>query len=331
MYKIEPFTIKTTQLFQSNKKLENQKPLLSVLIITYNQENFIEECLNGVLMQICDFKVEIIIANDCSKDNTDEIISRILKEWGDNKIIKYLNREQNWGAMSNFIDAYNNCSGKYIALCEGDDYWTDPLKLQKQVDFLEKNDDCSACFHQVDCLIENEFNEDIVIENRYQKILDKNNIRAIDLLEQGNFIHTCSIVFRNKLIKMPFEASYSSVGDYILFILLGQKGRLKRIGEKMSVYRRGVGIYSTLSIFEMEKKILIYNICILSFINDEDEREVLLKKTLSLLEEITRNLNPINIGFTNNTTFINLLEILIVKFKKKLRRIFNSVFKIIKY
>ena len=132
MYKIEPFTIKTTPLFQSNKKLENQKPLLSVLIITYNHENFIKECLDGILMQICDFKVEVIVANDCSPDNTNEIINEILNESNENPFIKYLNRDHNWGAMQNLIDAYENCNGKYIAFCEGDDYWAYP----KCADFL---------------------------------------------------------------------------------------------------------------------------------------------------------------------------------------------------
>ncbi|KAB1155820.1 glycosyltransferase family 2 protein [Flavobacterium luteum] len=225
MYKIEPFTIKTTPLFQSNKKLENHKPLLSVLIITYNHENFIKGCLDGILMQICDFKVEVIVANDCSPDNTNEIINEILNESNENPFIKYLNREHNWGAMQNFIDAYKNCNGKYIAFCEGDDYWTDENKLQKQVDFLEKNTDFNLVGHYVKSSKGDDlgkFTKDIFeFKDIYQK-----NLR----------IPTASIVSRNNF-EIPNWFSNVYGGDRAIIFLNAQKGKLKVLPFFGSFYR----------------------------------------------------------------------------------------------
>ncbi|MDO9260985.1 MAG: glycosyltransferase, partial [Flavobacteriaceae bacterium] len=111
------------------------KPTVSVCMITYNHENYIQQAIEGVLMQTCNFEVELIIANDCATDKTDEVIQEIIKNHPNSSWIKYTNHSQNKGMMPNFIWAMQQCKGKYIALCEGDDYWTDPLKLQKQVEF----------------------------------------------------------------------------------------------------------------------------------------------------------------------------------------------------
>ena len=118
-----------------------KQPKVSVCMITYGHEKFIEEAINGVLMQECDFVVELIIANDCSPDKTDAVIQNILCNHPRASWIKYIKHDKNLGMMPNFIFAMQECKGKYIALCEGDDYWTDPSKLQKQVDFLEANSD----------------------------------------------------------------------------------------------------------------------------------------------------------------------------------------------
>lgn len=225
MHKIEPLTINLTPLFQSNKKLENQKPLLSVLIITYNHEKFIKECFDGILMQICDFKVEVIVANDCSPDNTNEVINEILNESRDNSFIKYLNREKNLGAMQNFIDAYKNCSGKYIAFCEGDDYWTDENKLQKQVDFLERNTDFNLVGHYVKSSKGDDlgkFSKDIFeFKDIYQK-----NLR----------IPTASIVSKNNF-EIPNWFSNVYGGDRAIIFLNAQKGKLKILPFFGSFYR----------------------------------------------------------------------------------------------
>jgi glycosyltransferase involved in cell wall biosynthesis len=114
-------------------------------MVTFNHERYIAKAIEGVLMQECTFDIELIIADDCSPDRTDVIVHKYVKKQTREKSIHYTKHEQNKGAISNFMWALRKCKGKYIALCEGDDYWTDPLKLQKQVDFLEGNPDYSMC------------------------------------------------------------------------------------------------------------------------------------------------------------------------------------------
>ena len=109
------------------------KPLLSIASITYNHEQFIAQAIESWLMQKTSFEIEIIIGEDCSTDNTRAIIEKYRKLHPD--LIKLIISESNVGMMPNFIRTLAACRGKYIALCEGDDYWTDPYKLQKQVDF----------------------------------------------------------------------------------------------------------------------------------------------------------------------------------------------------
>ncbi|MET0945569.1 MAG: glycosyltransferase family 2 protein [Flavobacterium sp.] len=120
---------------------------VSVIMITYGHEDFIEQAINGILMQECDFEVELIIANDCSPDKTDEVIRKIIKNHPKSSWIKYTNHQSNLGMIPNFIWAIQQARGNYIAICEGDDYWTDSLKLQKQVDFLEANEEYVICGH----------------------------------------------------------------------------------------------------------------------------------------------------------------------------------------
>ena len=128
------------------------KPLLSVCLITYNHVKYIEQAIEGVMLQQVNFPWELIIADDCSTDGTREIVLRYQKKYPE--IIKLILQEKNTGPTQNFMDLITYPSSKYIAYFEGDDYWTDPLKLQKQVDFLEANEDYSICFHEAMVLYE---------------------------------------------------------------------------------------------------------------------------------------------------------------------------------
>jgi glycosyltransferase involved in cell wall biosynthesis len=112
---------------------------VSVVMITFNHENYIREAIEGVLMQETDFEMELIISNDCSTDATNIVIEDFLLNHPNAFKVKYFNQEKNLGMMPNFIFTLNQSKGNYIAICEGDDYWTDTYKLQKQVDFLEAN------------------------------------------------------------------------------------------------------------------------------------------------------------------------------------------------
>lgn len=268
------------------------KPTLNICMITYNHENYIREAIEGVLMQMCDFNIELIISNDYSIDSTDSVIQDILQNHPKASMIKYINHKRNLGMMPNFIQALEQCNGKYIALCEGDDYWTDPLKLQKQVDFLEGNPNYNICFHKVQLLKNGIIKDadDITIK-RYDAI-ENFPVQLSDLLEQGNFIHTPSVVFRNQIINIPFEFEFSPVGDYFLYIILANQGFIKRLDDTMAVYRDGVGIYSILDDLSYKKNMLIYQSCILSYLNDndKDQKGILLKRQIELINNHFNNI-----------------------------------------
>lgn len=120
--------------------------LVSVVTVTYNHEPFIARCIEGVLMQKVNFPIEFIIAEDCSTDGTRTICQMYAEKHPD--LIHLITSECNVGANANEFRALQEAKGKYIAYCEGDDFWTDQMKLQRQVDFLESHPDYSVCFHR---------------------------------------------------------------------------------------------------------------------------------------------------------------------------------------
>ncbi|WP_394775089.1 glycosyltransferase [Flavobacterium sp.] len=201
-------------------------------MITYNHESFIEETIESMMTQKTNFEYKLFIGEDFSKDNTREVCVR-LKEKYPNKIDLFLN-EKNLGANLNAKQIFKACfesGAKYIALCEGDDYWTDPLKLQKQVDFLEANPDYVICYHKVKVLQNGILKEDTIT----QEVAETTTIKD---LAKGNYIHTCSVVFKNNLFeKFPEYFHKSPVGDYFLHMLNARYGKIKFLDEYMGVYR----------------------------------------------------------------------------------------------
>lgn len=200
-------------------------------MITYGHEKFIEEAIKGVLMQECDFEVELIVANDCSTDNTNEIVERYIETHSRGHLIKYTLHLINKGILPNFIWTLQQCKGKYIALLDGDDYWSDPLKLQKQVDFLEANPDYNICFHNVQLFIqeENKFDKDNITR-------EVPEITNIEDLARGNYIHTPSVVLRNNFT-IPKWFSKSPIGDWILYMIAIKDKKVKKLDAIMAVYR----------------------------------------------------------------------------------------------
>jgi glycosyltransferase involved in cell wall biosynthesis len=203
--------------------VESKKLMVSVVMITYMHEAFIAEAINGVLMQRCDFDIELIIADDVSPDKTQEVVKSFQNHINYNWI-KYIRHTENKGMMRNFIWALEQTNGKYIAFCEGDDYWTDPYKLQRQVDFLETNDGYSSIFHNVEQRWE-------TIEQASLYLRDKTYQFGfqvkIDQLIGENIVPTCSLVFRK-------ESFYKSIniipwnqldyGDWPIVMILATNG-----------------------------------------------------------------------------------------------------------
>ena len=207
-------------------------PLLSVCLITYNHVNFIKQAIDGVLMQKVGFAWELIIADDFSTDGTREIVLEYKDKYPD--LIKLILQEKNVGAAQNFIDLITAPKSKYIAYFEGDDYWTDALKLQKQVDFLEANPDFAICFHNVAII-----NEDNPERNRLNNDDLTPEISTLDnLLEGNNYIATCSAVIKTNLIQnLPDWFTSLPFGDYALYLIAARHGKIKYINNVMSVYR----------------------------------------------------------------------------------------------
>jgi glycosyltransferase involved in cell wall biosynthesis len=218
--------------------MQNESNLiLSVVMITYAHEDFIEQAINGVLMQECKFDIELIIVNDCSPDNTDAVVEDIIKKHPKASWIRYIKHEKNIGMIPNFIFSLNESQGKYIALCEGDDYWTDPLKLQKQVDFLEMNPKFGLVHtnNKVFLQKENKF----ITESR---IVDDVENPFECLIFNCNPIVTLTVCFRKNIIieyfeSLDFQKQSYLLSDYPIWIWFSLKSKIKLINEVTGVYR----------------------------------------------------------------------------------------------
>lgn len=214
-------------------------PLVSICCATYNHKLYIAKAIEGFLFQITKFNFEIVIHDDASTDGTSNIIKEYAAKHKNIVAIMQPTNLMSKGINPTADHIFSKAKGKYIALCDGDDYWTDPYKLQKQVDLLEANPEYVACFHDVKIL---ETNGDIV--NDYITTVPNNYETILNLAEYGNYIHTPSILFRNILNVFPKEFHDSPVGDYFLYMLLAEHGKYFYFNEPMAVYRNGVGIWS---------------------------------------------------------------------------------------
>ena len=210
-------------------------PKVSACIISYRQEGFIKETLVGALAQKLNCSYEVVVGDDFSPDNTPGIISSFAQT---HSRIKVLESDQNLGMHGNWARTIEACNGKYIAICEGDDVWIDPQKLQKQINLLEKNPAASACFSNAN-IIDNDGN---VGEYLY---VDKpcSIIEASDFFELNfNPIPTCTVVFRKAAFNgFPKEYYDSPFADWILHTLLIQTGPFIYLPDVTSSYRQHSG------------------------------------------------------------------------------------------
>ena len=217
---------------------------LSVWMITYNHENYLSQALDSVLMQQTTFPIEIIIGEDCSTDKTREI----LKEYEQNypEIIHAIYHDVNVGARRNAYEfTLNQCKGKYIACLEGDDYWTDPLKLQKQVDFLETNPEYSICGHRFDFYYQN-INQ--FVEDNNGDLFSK-DVKGIDVDTKQFFnrwmLQPLTVVFKREALDIDFIMKIKHLYDFTLFYSILKNGRGYLFNFNGGVYRRHDGGIST--------------------------------------------------------------------------------------
>lgn len=216
------------------------EPVLSVHIITYQHVNYIRDAIEGVLIQKTDFPLEIIIGDDESTDGTREICIEYAKKYP-NKIRLFMHkRENNISILGNpshiFQYAFNsyNLRGKYVAVCSGDDYWIDPLKLQKQVDFLNNNNEYSITGHDAKIV---DANKNLINESRLPDRFKKDASK--DELKKGYFILALSMCFRNIFYKIPKEFFNIINEDKFIISLLGAHGKYKYLSEiRRSIYTK---------------------------------------------------------------------------------------------
>lgn len=218
-----------------------ERPKVSVALITFNHSRFIAQALDGVLMQQVDFPYEIVVGDDSSTDGTTEIVLEYQRRHPER--IKVLRATENLGKYTgngrlNLLRSVAACRGEYLAILEGDDYWTDPRKLAVQVGFLDQNPECALCHHKVDYVRwpgDQKLREFPPI--RYRKLrLDP---RELALL---NCIQTCSVLIRRAWMPQFDEGLVGlRLADWPLFVMLSQRGWIGYLDRKMACYRMHSG------------------------------------------------------------------------------------------
>ncbi|WP_452225903.1 glycosyltransferase [Lacinutrix cladophorae] len=214
------------------------KALVSICMITYGHEKFIQQTIESVLMQQTSFDFEVIITNDCSPDATDTVVENLIKNHEKGNLITYYSHSKNKGMYANFMFVLDACKAKYIALCEGDDYWVDPLKLQKQVDFLEANPDYEVCFTNIK-IVDNlsQVTKEALFKPSLTDVFTINNL--------PNWAPTLTRVFKNR----DFSSLPSAPGlDSVMLLWQSRFGKIKLINEVTAAYRlHEGGVYSAKS------------------------------------------------------------------------------------
>ena len=227
-------------------------PLVAIQCIVYNHEPYLRDCLEGFVMQQTDFPFVAIVHDDASTDGSAAIIREYEEKYPD--MIKPIYETENQYSKGNgIVTRIMNASieatiAKYVAMCEGDDYWTDPLKLQKQVDFMESHPEYSLCFTNAKIRFNNF--EGVTINHIWDTYTIEDVIinNALNVSKRGDRIitcgHTSTILYRASCLPLPSWTTKCFVGDEPLFIALAQYGKAKFLNEITSVYRDGVGVSS---------------------------------------------------------------------------------------
>jgi glycosyltransferase involved in cell wall biosynthesis len=221
-----------------------QNLMVSVCCSAYNQKLFIAQTVESFLMQKTNFQFDIVIGDDCSTDGTSEILKSFEEKYPDK--IKVMTPEKNVGPHLNMINAVNVCKGKYIALCDGDDYWTDPYKLQKQVDFLEQNPEYIICCHYTR-VVDIDGNELYVDPKPVPLVHTYNDLLVGKQVETK----TASVVYHNipevsELFEKPwYFTCYAADKMLKIFATYNTGRKIYVMPEVMSCYRNHVdGIWS---------------------------------------------------------------------------------------
>jgi len=212
-------------------KIENNMPLVSVAIITYNQKGYLKECLNSILKQ--DYNnIEIVVADDCSTDGTQDMLKEYDRKYPNKFVLKLSNKNQGITPNSNL--AHFACSGKYIAWMGGDDLML-PGKIKKQVEYMEKNQECTICYHNLD-VFQSETNKTLHYFNDKKKYEGD----VYTSIKYGTFNGACSTMIRaKKAPKNGFNKTIPVASDWLYWVeTLHSGGTINYIDEILGKYRR---------------------------------------------------------------------------------------------
>ncbi len=307
------------------------KPLVSICCITYNHEKYIRDAIEGFLIQKTDFPIEIIIHDDASTDNTANIIREYEKKYPE-KFLCIYQKENQWskGIRPSPTYVWPKARGKYIALCEGDDYWTDPYKLQKQVDILEAHPEYSMCFTARDVVDEK---NNILRTEKYE-----NKIYTTKDVVEGFIPATQTIVMKNykDLGAFLLKNSNHPSGDRLVAYYCSLLGDIYYLDEKTACYREsGEGVWSSFDYWQKREKRFerfreFYNILGIDEYNfsliDRGFYEFYslifyyLKNNISKIVNIRRTYK----FFLDKTPFLLILAVLNLRIKKRIKKNFKK-------
>lgn len=226
---------------KKGSKVSDKKCKVSVIVITYNQENYIRHTLESIVNQKTDFDYEVLVGEDKSPDNTAKIIMEYAEKYPD-KIVPFI-REKNFGMVANEIDLLSRANGEYYAFLEGDDYWIDEHKLQKQVDYLDSHPECSACFGKV-IIVDQDDKRNEEIE-KYSAYWNGQGDYTIKVLEDDYKLpgQTGSSVYRKSMLDRAYETAVNAGFDpkkfcdiYMVIMALSQ-GKIHCLEDTLSAYR----------------------------------------------------------------------------------------------
>jgi glycosyltransferase involved in cell wall biosynthesis len=206
---------------------------ISVVVTSYNHEKYIARCLEGILTQKGDFEMEIILGDDCSTDGTGQILDGYIKNYPN--IIQKLHHEENLGIAKNLKRCLDACTGKYIAICEGDDYWISDEKIQGQMQLLETHPEYSMCFSALTLYYEQ---EEKYSPHNDQANFPRNELTIEDLIAVnyiGNF--SCCMYRASVVHKLPDSLFKMLMADWLFNMACSEIGKIGFIREPLSVYR----------------------------------------------------------------------------------------------
>ncbi len=219
--------------------MSSGQPLVSIAMITHNHEPYIQQAIQGVLLQQTDFDFELVIGEDASNDNTLQII-RDLEKSADGKIVILPESQHRLGMKANHWRTLRACKGSYIAFCEGDDYWTHHHKLQKQVNLLKSNPELSACFHRFSAI--DQWGKPVLVKYRQPPALLFTRHILWHL-----YSRTCTVMYRASALADINRSDYEKFPhpDYYLALAASFKGKAAYMNEDMATYRFHTGGVAT--------------------------------------------------------------------------------------